>query len=142
MCFSATGTHDFHKQISELPDDSYPSIIYTTPEAFGGFMGYLREKLDHVCLVAVDEVHCISEWGYDFRPEYRQLGSIRDSLSTPGNIIPLIGCTATATREIESDVIENLNFRRDQLEIVKTSLFRSNLHLRFFILFFSWNNFL
>ena len=80
------------------------AIAYVAPErlAFPGFRGLARD-LD--CpLVAIDEAHCISEWGHDFRPEYLQLGDLVADLS--GSRV--LACTATATPVVRDEIIERL----------------------------------
>src|SRR5690625_4273186 len=81
-------------------------ILYVAPETLTK-----QEYLDffksvNVSLVAVDEAHCISEWGHDFRPEYRNIRTMVDQIGTD---IPVIALTATATPKVQSDIIRNLN---------------------------------
>ncbi len=79
-------------------------ILYVAPErlALPAFRDFLRSL--RVQLIAVDEAHCISEWGHDFRPEYRNLNGLR--LEFPG--VPVIALTATATRKVREDIIAQL----------------------------------
>lgn len=79
-------------------------ILYIAPERF--FIGQFQEFLKtlNISLIAIDEAHCISEWGHDFRPEYRKL-SILKSLFPK---VPLIALTATATKEVQKDIIKQL----------------------------------
>ena len=85
-------------------------ILYLAPErlAVSGFQHFLS-NLD-VCLIAIDEAHCISEWGHDFRPDYRNLKSLRTLL--PG--VPMIALTATATEKVRQDIVEQLGLREPQ----------------------------
>ena len=76
-----------------------------------------------VSFVAVDEAHCISEWGHDFRPEYRK---IRNMLDTIGEDIPVIALTATATPKVKSDIIKNLNMY--DVNMFVSSFNRENLY--------------
>ena len=96
-------------------------ILYLAPErlALSGFQHFLSD-LD-VRLIAIDEAHCISEWGHDFRPDYRNLKSLRKLL--PG--VPMIALTATATEKVRQDIVEQLELR--QPEIFLASLNRPNL---------------
>lgn len=82
-------------------------LLYVSPErlALDRFREELREL--GVSLFAVDEAHCISEWGHEFRPDYRSLGSLRKSF--PG--VPIAAFTATATREVQQDVVRQLELQ-------------------------------
>ena len=82
-------------------------LLYVAPERFGdgAFMAAMRSV--PVALLAVDEAHCISQWGHDFRPAYRELSSVRDRLGDP----PLIALTATADPRVRADIVERLALR-------------------------------
>jgi ATP-dependent DNA helicase RecQ len=82
-------------------------LLYVAPERLmlPGFLEDLRRW--NVCLLAVDEAHCISEWGHDFRPEYRQLAQLRTLLPD----IPIMALTATATERVRSDILIQLQLR-------------------------------
>ncbi|OIP97569.1 ATP-dependent DNA helicase RecQ [Candidatus Wirthbacteria bacterium CG2_30_54_11] len=96
-------------------------ILYIAPERLGayGFAEFLR--LLPVSLIAIDEAHCISEWGHDFRPDYRQLRVLRDWFPT----VPLIALTATATDRVRSDIITQLKLKEPAIFIA--SFDRPNL---------------
>jgi ATP-dependent DNA helicase RecQ len=79
-------------------------------------------KFNQVSFVAVDEAHCISEWGHDFRPEYRK---IRQVISNIGENIPIIALTATATPKVQQDIQKNLQM--NNATVYKSSFNRSNL---------------
>lgn len=100
-------------------------IVYVAPErlAFGGFRGIAQQL--KVPLVAVDEAHCISEWGHDFRPEYMQIGDFVQSLPQAR----LLACTATATPIVRDEIISRLGLPDDTPQIVK-GFARPNLALR------------
>ena len=80
-------------------------------------------KQVNISFVAVDEAHCISEWGHDFRPEYRRIRTMIDAI---GKKIPIIALTATATPKVRSDIIKNLEM--DQVNSFVSSFNRDNLY--------------
>lgn len=95
-------------------------FLYVSPERLGTrlFQGYLREM--NVSYIVVDEAHCISQWGYDFRPDYLQIGKIREIVDAP-----VIALTATATPDVAEDIMERLCFKEKCL--VKSGFERPNL---------------
>jgi len=97
-------------------------LLYIAPERFAlqEFRLFLREI--PVQLIAIDEAHCISEWGHDFRPEYRNLKQVRIFL--PG--VPVIALTATATQRVREDIIVQLGLQRAPQFVA--SFNRPNLH--------------
>jgi ATP-dependent DNA helicase RecQ len=100
-------------------------LAYVAPErlAFPGFRGLLAD-LD--CrLVAIDEAHCISEWGHDFRPEYMQIGAVLAELA-PAHVL---ACTATATPVVRDEIVERLGLPGDTPQLVR-GFARPNLALR------------
>jgi ATP-dependent DNA helicase RecQ len=101
-------------------------LLYVAPERLmlSGFISDLQRW--NVKLLAVDEAHCISEWGHDFRPEYRQLASLRDLFPTT----PVMALTATATDRVRKDIITHLKLREPGCYIA--SFDRPNLTYRVF----------
>jgi ATP-dependent DNA helicase RecQ len=97
-------------------------ILYAAPEGIDASVGRLVESLN-LSLVAVDEAHCISEWGHDFRPSYRNLAGLKQRFRG----IPILALTATATPRVRNDIVEQLALQ-DPLD-VRGSFFRPNLHL-------------
>ena len=97
-------------------------ILYVSPErlALESFQSFLK-GLD-VSLVAVDEAHCISEWGHDFRPDYRGLGTLRRSMPE----VPFIALTATATHRVRDDIVTQLGLKTPQRFVA--SFNRANLN--------------
>ena len=96
-------------------------FLYVSPERLSSDL--FRTKLRHlkICLLTVDESHCISQWGYDFRPSYLTIADIRKEL--PG--VPVLALTATATPLVTDDIQEKLGFR--QKNVIRMSFFRENL---------------
>ena len=97
-------------------------LLYVAPERFDAGSTAERLRAMGVSLLAVDEAHCISEWGHDFRPSYLRMGAVREKLGTP----PTIALTATATPEVRRDIARQLGLR-DPATIV-TGFDRRNLH--------------
>ncbi len=113
------------KVVNQMKEDLSSGIIkllYIAPESFTK-----QETLDFLntlklSFVAIDETHCISDWGHDFRPEYRK---IRQSINSLGTL-PIIALTATATTRVQKDIIKNLEIENSQF--FKSSFDRKNLH--------------
>ncbi len=97
-------------------------IIYLAPEALeGSLRGFIAGC--PIGLVVVDEAHCISHWGHDFRPAYRRLAGLKQELGA----IPVLALTATATRRVALDILRQLGMSKP--DGYKGSFFRSNLHI-------------
>jgi len=99
-------------------------LIYMAPERLSvtGIHDWLRTC--NITALAIDEAHCISQWGHDFRPDYRNLKSFR--LSFP--LIPIIALTATATPQVKDDIISELNLSNPKTFV--SSFYRENLHIK------------
>lgn len=97
-------------------------LLYVAPESLSKQDNIDFLKLIKISFVAVDEAHCISEWGHDFRPEYRK---IRQVISGLGEGIPIIALTATATPKVQQDIIKNLQM--SDATLFKSSFNRPNL---------------
>ncbi|MFN5641693.1 MAG: DNA helicase RecQ [Sphingobacteriales bacterium] len=114
------------KEIREVHDDlqsGRTKMLYVAPETLTK-----QENLDifrdlTISFFAVDEAHCISEWGHDFRPEYRRL---REMMELIDDSIPMIALTATATPKVQSDIVSNLGLRHPEIFI--SSFNRPNLY--------------
>ena len=97
-------------------------LLYLAPEALEGSLRGLIADCP-VSLVVVDEAHCISQWGHDFRPAYRKLRGLKEELGD----LPVLALTATATRRVVGDIIRQLGMRKP--DGFKGSFFRSNLKI-------------
>jgi len=100
-------------------------LLYVTPERFRKqeFVEVMGRR--RVVLLAVDEAHCISEWGHDFRPDYTRLGEIRNALDLPTTI----ALTATATPEVQRDIVKQLHLTEDSVTLFHEGIDRPNLAL-------------
>ncbi len=103
----------------------YGSIkfLYVSPERLQTELFSVRVKQMKVSLIAVDEAHCISQWGYDFRPPYLQISLLREVIPSS---VPIIALTATATAQVSADIINKLAFRKGY-SIFQKSFARENL---------------
>ncbi|WP_039948758.1 RecQ family ATP-dependent DNA helicase [Leptospira fainei] len=100
-------------------------ILYVSPERFRKpeFINSLQTR--KISLLAIDEAHCISQWGHDFRPDYTKISEFRDVLHNPVTI----ALTATATREIQSDIIRQIGLSESEIRIYNEGICRPNLFL-------------
>ena len=96
-------------------------FLYVSPERLATAIFLEKISQTRVCMIAVDESHCISQWGYDFRPSYLRIADIREILPD----VPVLALTATATPEVVDDIQEKLHFREKNL--FQKSFSRSNL---------------
>tara|TARA_R110001583_G_scaffold38924_5_gene125417 strand:+ start:1422 stop:3635 length:2214 start_codon:yes stop_codon:yes gene_type:complete len=110
------------KQVKSDIEEGITKLLYVAPESLTKeeYVDFLKSQ--KISFVAVDEAHCISEWGHDFRPEYRNLRTI---VSRLGENIPIIGLTATATPKVQEDIIKNLGI--NDAKVFKASFNRPNL---------------
>lgn len=97
-------------------------FLYLSPERLTTERFLTKLRAMHVCLLAVDECHCISQWGYDFRPSYLRIADIREALPPD---VPVLALTATATPQTVDDVQEKLRFRAPN--VLRKSFARPNL---------------
>ena len=111
------------KQVKSDIESGITKLLYVAPESLSKIDNIEFLKAQKVSFMAVDEAHCISEWGHDFRPEYRNLKHI---ISQIGDNIPIIGLTATATPKVQEDILKNLGITDS--ETFKASFNRPNLY--------------
>jgi ATP-dependent DNA helicase RecQ len=118
---SALTTQEHEENLEQIKTEKN-DFIFVTPERFTTqeFLGELRKR--DINFVVIDEAHCISEWGHDFRPAYLSLGAAIKTLGSP----PLLALTATATAEVTADIEKQLDLGK--LRVVKTGIYRPNIH--------------
>lgn len=112
-------------QVQEVKDDllgGVTKLLYVAPESLNKEDTKALLRQIRISFYAIDEAHCISEWGHDFRPEYRNIRSIVDELGSA----PIIALTATATPKVQADIQKNLNMM--DAKVFKSSFNRPNLY--------------
>ena len=125
---SHTKADDKKRLMGDLMSDSVQvKLLYITPEmasmeVFGNIIGHLYRS-DQLGRIVVDEAHCVSEWGHDFRPKYLELGELKKAFPH----VPWIALTATAPMKVKDDILRLLQFRQPVREFVQTN-FRPNIY--------------
>lgn len=114
---------DFRERVEKI-EQGQIEYIFLSPEQLHKSEVIENLKSANISLFVVDEAHCISEWGHDFRPDYLRLGQVIESLGHP----KVLALTATATRKVREEIIERLRMRRPKLII--QGFDRPNIHLR------------
>jgi ATP-dependent DNA helicase RecQ len=111
------------RQVKQDISDGVTKLLYVAPESLtkDEYVDFLKQQ--NISFLAIDEAHCISEWGHDFRPEYRNIKKI---LNRIGDDISIIGLTATATPKVQDDILKNL--RMTDANLFKASFNRPNLY--------------
>ncbi|MFH1998596.1 MAG: RecQ family ATP-dependent DNA helicase [Planctomycetota bacterium] len=122
---SSLSRADREQRLSRLADGEY-DILYVTPERFRkpAFVKLITRR--KVSLLAVDEAHCISEWGHDFRPDYTRLKEFRSLLGNPVTM----ALTATATPAVQQDILLQLGLPPEEVSIFNEGIERPNLQLK------------
>ena len=118
---NSTLTPSMQRQVLQEMEAGFEGLLYVAPERFAnvGFSQALARL--KVSTLVVDEAHCISQWGHDFRREYSQIGQVRRLIGMP----PVIALTATATKDVRSDIVAQLEMRKPSIYI--TGFDRPNL---------------
>ncbi|MEL6896980.1 MAG: RecQ family ATP-dependent DNA helicase [Planctomycetota bacterium] len=124
MINSSLQSDERHRRMRLIRDGEF-ALLYVTPERFRKpeFVQVISQR--EVMLLAVDEAHCVSSWGHDFRPDYSRLGDIRRLLGNPCTI----ALTATATPDCQIDILRQLNLDENQTQRFHTGIGRPNLML-------------
>ena len=118
---NSTLTASMKRQVMEELEAGFEGLLYVAPERlFAGDFPSLLQRLD-VKLFVIDEAHCVSQWGHDFRREYSRLGEVRHLIGAP----PTIALTATATDDVRNDIIRQLELTEPRIYI--TGFDRPNL---------------
>lgn len=121
---STLSKQEREKRLEQFVDGKI-KLLYVTPERFRkkDFIEQIQKvKID---LLAVDEAHCISEWGHDFRPDYSRIGEFRELMGNPLTI----ALTATATHDVQEDIIKKLHIKKDDIKLFHQGIERPNLRL-------------
>ena len=120
--FNSSLTQTEREVVKKQINDGTTKLLYLAPESLTKQKNIDFLKNQKISFVAVDEAHCISEWGHDFRPDYRKLNQAVNEINPELNIIAL---TATATPKVQDDIIKNLKLK--DVQIYKSSFNRPNL---------------
>ncbi len=105
--------------------DGKTKLLYVTPERFRKPDFVEQIKTAKISLLAIDEAHCISEWGHDFRPDYSRIAEFRELMGNPLTV----ALTATATPKVQNDIIAKLGLTKDEIKIFHQGIQRPNLRL-------------
>ena len=111
------------RQVKQDIVDGHTKILYIAPETLTKEENIIFFRDSNISFVAVDEAHCISEWGHDFRPEYRRIRTMIDEINKE---IPVVALTATATPKVQLDIVKNLHMENENVFI--SSFNRDNLY--------------
>lgn len=119
--YSGMTIHEIETVISNCLYDREYKFLYVSPERLKTERFRIALRQMNVCMIAVDEAHCISQWGYDFRPPYLEIAHIRKDFPK----IPVLALTATATPEVVKDIQKRLDFKKEN--VFQKSFKRDNL---------------
>ena len=121
---SSLSRQERETRYARVADGKY-DLLYVTPERFRkpDFLEVLSKRT--ISLLAVDEAHCISEWGHDFRPDYTRMKEFRELMGDPTTI----GLTATATPDVQKDIVRQLGIAEEDMQLFHEGIDRPNLRL-------------
>lgn len=124
---SSLGKSEREKRYSRIKNGNY-KLLYVSPERFRkkGFLDAIKQR--EISLLALDEAHCVSQWGNDFRPDYSRIGEFRRIIGNPVTI----ALTATATVHVQKDIIEKTGIDAGEIKIFNEGICRPNLSLEVF----------
>ncbi len=135
---SAVGIHAgmHHREIDSVLDNciyGHTKFLYLSPERLRSELLLVRVKQMKICMLAVDEAHCVSQWGHDFRPSYAQIAEFHDFINhqTPAQRVPLMALTASATRAVRADIEQQLAMQA--VAIFQQTFGRANLSYSAFL---------
>ncbi len=121
---STVSKKDRESRLNDFISGKY-KLLYVTPERFRKPEFVEKIKKADISLFAIDEAHCVSEWGHDFRPDYSRLGEFRELIGSPLTL----ALTATATKEVQKDIIQKLHLNFSDVKILHYGIERPNLRL-------------
>ena len=121
---STLSKQEREKRLNDFVDGKI-KLLYVTPERFRKADFAEQIKKVTIDLLAVDEAHCISEWGHDFRPDYSRIGEFRELIGNPLTI----ALTATATIDVQIDIVKKLHINKDDIKTFHQGIERPNLRL-------------
>jgi len=121
---SLLGKEDREKRYKKLKNQEY-ELLFVAPERFRKEEFREALKANNVSLLAIDEAHCISEWGHDFRPDYTRIKEMREFMGDPTTLM----LTATATPEVQKDILKQVGLDADEVQVFHSGIKRENLSL-------------
>lgn len=121
---SLLGKEDREKRYKKLKNQEY-ELLFVAPERFRKEDFREALKANKVNLLAIDEAHCISEWGHDFRPDYTRIKEMREFMGEPTTLM----LTATATPDVQKDILKQVGLDQDEVQVFHSGIKRENLSL-------------